>query len=71
MRSVRMQSTLIAFKGEKEVGRSVGDTQRASILNGESTHSTMLPQNGTGVRRRRATEFPQVADGIGGHFGWP
>jgi thioredoxin 1 len=29
---VRMQSTLIAFKGEKEVGRSVGDTQRASIF---------------------------------------
>jgi len=29
---VRMQSTLIAFKGEKEEGRSVGDTQRASIF---------------------------------------
>jgi thioredoxin 1 len=28
----RMQSTLIAFKGEKEQGRSVGDTQRASIF---------------------------------------
>jgi thioredoxin 1 len=27
----RMQSTLIAFKGERETGRSVGDTQRASI----------------------------------------
>lgn len=27
----RMQSTLIAFKGEKETGRSVGDTNRASI----------------------------------------
>ncbi|QWG14245.1 thioredoxin family protein [Bradyrhizobium sediminis] len=26
-----MQSTLIAFKGEKEEGRSVGDTRRASI----------------------------------------
>src|SRR6516225_8058347 len=28
---VRMQSTLIAFKGEKETGRSVGDTNRSSI----------------------------------------
>jgi thiol-disulfide isomerase/thioredoxin len=28
---VRMQSTLIAFKGEKETGRSVGDTDRTSI----------------------------------------
>ncbi len=28
---VRMQSTLIAFKGDKEVGRSVGDTDPASI----------------------------------------
>jgi len=28
---VRMQSTLIAFKGEKETGRSVGDTERSSI----------------------------------------
>lgn len=27
----QMQSTLIVFKGEKEVGRSVGDTSRASI----------------------------------------
>ena len=27
----RMQSTLIAFKGEKEQGRSVGDTKRDSI----------------------------------------
>src|SRR5215813_2715579 len=27
----RMQSTLIAFKGEREVGRSVGDTDRTSI----------------------------------------
>ena len=27
----RMQSTLIAFKGEKETGRSVGDTERSSI----------------------------------------
>jgi len=27
----RMQSTLIAFKGSKEEGRSVGDTNRASI----------------------------------------
>ena len=27
----RMQSTLIAFKGDKEGGRSVGDTNRASI----------------------------------------
>lgn len=27
----RMQSTLIAFKGAREVGRSVGDTNRASI----------------------------------------
>jgi thioredoxin len=27
----RMQSTLIAFKGETETGRSVGDTDRASI----------------------------------------
>jgi len=27
----RMQSTLIAFKGAKEEGRSVGDTKRASI----------------------------------------
>jgi len=27
----RMQSTLIAFKGDKETGRSVGDTNRASI----------------------------------------
>ena len=27
----RMQSTLIAFKGEHETGRSVGDTDRASI----------------------------------------
>lgn len=26
-----MQSTLIAFKGQKEEGRSVGDTKRASI----------------------------------------
>jgi thioredoxin 1 len=26
-----MQSTLIAFKGEHETGRSVGDTDRASI----------------------------------------
>ncbi|MGT2437617.1 thioredoxin family protein [Bradyrhizobium betae] len=28
----RMQSTLIAFKGEKEEGRSVGDTKRDSIF---------------------------------------
>jgi thioredoxin 1 len=28
---VRMQSTLIAFKGEHETGRSVGDTDRGSI----------------------------------------
>jgi len=28
---VRTQSTLIAFKGEKETGRSVGDTNRSSI----------------------------------------
>jgi thiol-disulfide isomerase/thioredoxin len=27
----RMQSTLIVFKGSREMGRSVGDTQRASI----------------------------------------
>ena len=27
----RVQSTLIAFKGETETGRSVGDTGRASI----------------------------------------
>jgi len=27
----RMQSTLISFKGEKEEGRSVGDSNRASI----------------------------------------
>jgi thiol-disulfide isomerase/thioredoxin len=27
----RMQSTLIAFKGAKEAGRSVGDTNRTSI----------------------------------------
>ena len=27
----RMQSTLIAFKGDKEEGRSVGDTKRDSI----------------------------------------
>jgi thioredoxin len=27
----RMQSTLIAFKGDKEEGRSVGDTDRKSI----------------------------------------
>jgi hypothetical protein len=27
----RMQSTLIVFKGNKEEGRSVGDTNRASI----------------------------------------
>jgi thioredoxin 1 len=27
----RMQSTLIAFKGEHETGRSVGDTDRGSI----------------------------------------
>ena len=27
----RMQSTLIAFKGEHETGRSVGDTNQASI----------------------------------------
>ena len=27
----RMQSTLIAFKGEHETGRSVGDTDRSSI----------------------------------------
>jgi thioredoxin 1 len=29
--NARMQSTLIAFKGEHETGRSVGDTDRASI----------------------------------------
>ncbi len=29
---VRTQSTLIAFKGEKEEGRSVGDTRRDSII---------------------------------------
>ena len=28
---VRMQSTLIAFKGATETGRSVGDTERATI----------------------------------------
>jgi len=28
---VRMQSTLIAFKGEHETGRSVGDSDRSSI----------------------------------------
>jgi thioredoxin 1 len=27
----RMQSTLVAFKGDKETGRSVGDTNRSSI----------------------------------------
>jgi thioredoxin 1 len=27
----QMQSTLIAFKGEHETGRSVGDTERSSI----------------------------------------
>ena len=27
----RMQSTLIAFKGPRETGRSVGDTERSSI----------------------------------------
>ena len=27
----QMQSTLITFKGEQEVGRSVGDTRRDSI----------------------------------------
>ena len=27
----RMQSTLIAFKGERETGRSVGETDRSSI----------------------------------------
>ena len=30
--SVRSQSTLIAFKGEKEEARSVGDTKRDSIF---------------------------------------
>lgn len=29
---VRSQSTLIAFKGDKEAGRSVGDTRRESIF---------------------------------------
>jgi thiol-disulfide isomerase/thioredoxin len=29
--NARQQSTLIAFKGDKETGRSVGDTQAASI----------------------------------------
>lgn len=29
--NVRQQSTLIAFKGDKETGRSVGDTQASSI----------------------------------------
>jgi thioredoxin 1 len=29
--NVRTQSTLIAFKGTTEIGRSAGDTQRASI----------------------------------------
>ena len=29
--NVRTQSTLIAFKGSKEVGRSVGDTTRSGI----------------------------------------
>lgn len=29
---VRAQSTLIAFKGEKEAGRSVGDTKKDSIF---------------------------------------
>ena len=29
--NVRTQSTLIVFKGDKEVGRSVGDTNAASI----------------------------------------
>lgn len=29
--SVRMQSTFVAFKGKQEVGRSTGDTNRASI----------------------------------------
>ena len=28
---VQMQSTLIAFKGEHETGRSAGDTDRSSI----------------------------------------
>ena len=28
---VTMQSTLVAFKGEKEVGRSVGDTTRSGL----------------------------------------
>jgi hypothetical protein len=27
----RVQSTLIAFKGETETGRSAGDTERSSI----------------------------------------
>jgi thioredoxin 1 len=30
--AVRMQSTLIVFRGQDELGRSVGDTNRASIL---------------------------------------
>lgn len=30
---VTMQSTLIVFKGDKEVGRSVGDTKKDSIAN--------------------------------------
>jgi thiol-disulfide isomerase/thioredoxin len=29
--NVRMQSTLIIFKGGKEIGRSTGDTKKASI----------------------------------------
>ena len=29
--SARMQSTLIAFKGTKEQGRSVGETNRSAI----------------------------------------
>lgn len=29
--NARQQSTLISFKGKKEVGRSVGDTNKASI----------------------------------------
>ena len=28
---VGMQSTLIAYKGDKEIGRSVGDTTKAGI----------------------------------------
>ena len=59
----RMQSTLIAFKGTTETGRSVGDTERASIA--ALLNKTLVGTDGCRctcpcIRRRRAFDLVTV-----------